>query len=342
MSDNKPDEKINNPLGKITPIHTLESDLASAVMDNNYGKNIIKIVTDPTKNSTFGTNLNKEEGGDNKKDLFTKKNVLISLGSVFIILSILTILYVLYKAKNVESDAIKLQEKNLLLLSGEGLLNPNQPIIKYSDLLNSEVLQSNDFSKLNRPEIILEINKIRTLLINNKTLPNNNIGINSNLNIRQLFEKINYSGEENLLRSFGNNFAFGLSTNANSQLETYLLIEIDNFDLAFKSILDWEKYTPFDLKDLFIGNNEILNINVISTSTFSSTSTPTIKKYLKNNTDMFVDRVLKNYDIREYVNNENNINIIYGFINNKFLLITSGESSFLDIKNRLLKENIPR
>jgi hypothetical protein len=336
MSDNKLDKKINTPLGKITPIHTLESDLASAVMDNNYGKNIIKIVTDPSKNSTFGTNYDKEEDGGIKKNLFTKKSVLIFLGTIFVISSVLTILYVLYKAKNVESDAIKLEQKDLLLLPAGDVLNPNQPIVKYSDLLNSEILQSSDFSKLNRPEIILEINRIRKLLINNKILPNNNVGINSNLNIKQLFEKINYSGDESLLRSFGNNFALGLSSNKDSQLDTYLLVEISNFDLAFKSILNWEKYIQIDLKDIFVGNNEILNVNT------DNMSTSTVKKYLKENTRVFVDRVLKNYDTREYINNENNMTIIYGFINNKFLLITSGESSFLDIKNRLLKENIPR
>ena len=65
-------------------------------------------------------------------------------------------------------------------------------------------------------------------------------------------------------------------------------------------------------------------------------------KYYKKNTEVFIDRILKNQDIREYINNENNTTIVYGFINNKYLIITSGESSFIDIRDRLLKQNIIR
>jgi hypothetical protein len=68
MNQNEINKKPDEPLNQ-SSIHTLESDLASAVMDNNYGKNIIKIVTDPSKNSTFETNFNTEEREKNKNIL---------------------------------------------------------------------------------------------------------------------------------------------------------------------------------------------------------------------------------------------------------------------------------
>ena len=322
MSYNKPDEN------KINLIHTFESDLASAVMDNNYGKNIIKIITNPKENSTFKEDLIKEGWFSGKKKIII----------LFLISLILIFLYILYKTKNKEIPVNSIDLENMNELENQKTVIPDEPVFKYNDIINPEILQSNNFTKLNKVEIISEINKIKLLLIENKVAPSNNIGINSNLNISQLFEKINYSGDNALLRSFNENYAFGLYLNEKNQFENYLLIEVNNFDLSFKSILDWEKYIPVDLKDLFIGNNEIINL----TSTTTSTTTLLAKRYYKNNTTIFMDKVLKNYDVREYVDNKNNMYIIYGFVNNKYLLLTSGESSFLDIKNRLLKENIAR
>jgi hypothetical protein len=128
----------------------------------------------------------------------------------------------------------------------------------------------------------------------------------------------------------------------NSLFETYILIEIENFDLAFKSILEWEKYMQLDLKDIFLGNNVTIDTAKPTVTSTTSSSTETVVKYNKKDTDVFTDRILKNQDIREYVNNESNTTLIYGFINNKYLVITSGESSFIDIRDRLLKQNIVR
>lgn len=345
MSENKLNESSTaQPEKKISSIHTLESDLASAVMDNNYGKNIIKIVTDPKNNSTFDTDFDKKSSVGFGANIFTKRNVVILIIIIFIISSVSIILYILYKSKNVEIDENKADLKDLTTLpnsSNDVSLDTQQPVVTYNNVLNPEILKSSDFSKLDRVGVVSEINKIKQLLLDSSIAPNNNVGINSNLNITQLFEKIRYSGDEALLRSFGETYALGLYSREGKYFENYLLIEISNFDLAFKSILGWEKYIPIDLKDIFIGNNEIVN-TVIATTTSSSSSAVIEKKYYKNNTKVFVDRVLKNYDIREYVDNESNINIVYGFINNKYLLITSGDQSFLDIKNRLLKENISR
>lgn len=327
MNDNK---TFNN---NIPTIHTLESDLASAVNDDNYGKNIIKIVTDPEKNSAFSENKNDSREHGSVGNIFTKRNIFVFVIVVFIMVSISAILYILNKAKNVPvnpDDATATTTSTKV------------PVIKNKNFLNPEIIQTSDFLKLNRNEIVLEINKIKKDLNNKKIAANNNIEVITNLNIEQLFEKIRYSGNDSLIRSFDDIYSFGLYSKPEGMFENYLLIKVNSFDLAFESILDWEKYIITDLKDIFIGNNEILNTNDTIKATTSSTSTDPERKYLNKDTNTFIDRILKNYDIREYVGNADNVHIIYGFINNKFLLITSGESSFIDIKDRLLKESISR
>ncbi len=312
---------------KTTSIHTLESDLASAVRDDNYGKNIIKIITDPNKRLASTNTASDSSSHFDIKSLFSKRNVIIFFTSIIVLSAGGAILYILNQAKNVGLEP----EEEVIPVATT--TTANNPVIKNSDVLNPEIIQSSDFSNSNRFQIIEGINGIKNLLIDKKIAPGNNIGVNTNLTITQFFEKIRYSGDESFLRSLDTVYAFGFYSIPDNRFETYLLIKVSNFDLAFKSILAWEKYMGVDLKDIFVGNNE--SRTDVSTTTVD-------KKYNKKNTIGFVDKVLKNYDIREYVNNESNEDIIYGFINNKYLLITSGESSFIDIKDRLLKENIPR
>lgn len=327
MSDNENSEFEKN---KTTSIHTLESDLASAVRDENYGKNIIKIITNPDK-----TNLYSNERGDMFKNIVSTKNIIILTVSLLVISSIVFIVYILNKANNTTPTEDSVEPISTSTVTST---STDSPIILGANILNPEIIQYSNFSKMNRVEIVNELNNIKNLLITKKVEPNNNIAINTNLNIIQFFEKMRYSGNESFLRSLNNTYTFGMYSVKDSKFETYLLVSVSDFDLAFKSILDWERFMPVDLKDIFVGNNEIKQSRSNSTS---STSTDIIF-YSKKNTNGFVDKILKNYDIREYVNNESNLNIVYGFINNKYLLITSGESSFIDIKDRLLKENISR
>ncbi len=340
-------EKDSNVDKKTVSLHTLESDLASVVNDKNYGGNIIKIVTDPNKKpvtdkkeEVIADSQNNNNINTNKKN----KNIYIKLFLYFILLIILSAMsyfgYVYYKliftTITPYEDSLVNNDLNTV---GEDTQSTSTIIINNNDLLNSEIIQSSDFSKLNRLQIISEINKIKQLLIDKNIINNNNISINTNLTIVQFFEKIRYSGNESFLRSIGASYTFGFYSLKDNQFQTYLLLDVENFDLSFKSILEWEKYMPIDLKDIFIGNTELKST---STEPVSTNTDKIVKNYSKKNTIVFVDKILKNQDIREYVNNENNINIIYGFVNNKYLLITSGETSFLSIKDRLLKENITR
>lgn len=304
---------------KISTIHTLESDLAVAIQDKDYGKNIIKIVTDPNKN------IKKTSEEESQKVGLSGFNPNVKIALIFgviLIISTAVFFFVLYEPGFKEED---------VTVEETATTTVNKPIVKNNNLLNPEILKTADFSSLNRDGIILEVENIKKTLIDNKINPNNNIAINTNLNIINLFEKIRFSGENNLIRSFNDTYVFGLYSLPNNKFENYLLIKVDNFDLAFKSMLGWEKYIVVDLKDIFKGNNEKDKVG-------SSTNVT----YHKQDTNGFVDKVLKNYDIRELVKNSDNTSIIYGFINNQYLLITSGESSFIDIKDRLLKENIIR
>ncbi len=313
MSENK---DFDNK--KIT-IHTLESDLASVVADENYGKNIINIVTDNNKNSIF----NKTDGdtNQNRSGFFSVKNITILFFSLLLIASVGVFFYFY------NTQTVNISEPEPLSTTTE--TGKKGPILSNQNILNSEIIHYSDFNNLNKNEIMSEINKIKDLLIGKNITPGNNVNINTNLNVVQFFEKIRYSGDQSLLRSFEDKYAFGLYSLGQNNFESYILININDFDLAFKSTLEWEKYMYSDLKEIFAKN------------TADTKSTTTLKTNNTSN-NIFVDRIIKNQDIRQYTDSENKVDIFYGFINKKYLLITSGESSFTNTKDRLLKDNILR
>jgi hypothetical protein len=84
---------------------------------------------------------------------------------------------------------------------------------------------------------------------------------------------------------------------------------------------------------------DLQNIFTYTAETETSTSSQTLTKEVTAS-KVFTDEVVKNIDTRWYVNN--NTKILYGFINKEYLLITSGEESFIDIVNKLTKNNILR
>lgn len=298
-------------------IHTLESDLASAVRDKDYGKNIVKIITDPNR-KTVEPPREKIAGNMDIKKLS------IILVILLLIASIITF-FILYRPAPVVSNTSASTESP----TNTQKQATSTAIIKNSTVLNPEIIKSSNFSDLNKQEIVNEINKIKGIILENKVTPYNNISIQTNISLNTFFEKIRYSGSSGLIRSLEDNYAFGIYSMPNDNFETYILIRISDFDLSLKSMLDWEKYIALDIKDIFTSNN------------ISSNSTTTVI-YKNKDTKNFIDKIIKNHDIREYVDNQTNTTIVYGFINNKYLLITSGESSFIDIKDRLLKENISR
>ncbi len=315
---------MDDKIAPKTSIHTLETDLATAVRDKDYGKNIIKIVTDPNKNSF----VNKNPGeSTNKTETNTKldiRTVALILFSVLIIGSIITF-YILYRSNNsIINDNINTDTNQVSTTTTK-----NSPTIKNNNILNPEIIKDVDLSNRNKVELISDINNIKNLVIENKISPYNNIGIQTNIGLPLFMEKIRYSGELSLIRALSDEYYFGLYSMPDNKFETYALIKVNDFDLAFKSMLGWEKYMPVDLKDIFKGNN------------IETQSTTTIK-YKNADTINFIDKVIKNHDVREYIKNSDDLTIVYGFINNKYVLITSGESSFIDIKDRLLKENISR
>jgi len=89
-------------------------------------------------------------------------------------------------------------------------------------------------------------------------------------------------------------------------------------------MIQWESTMPEDLKQ-YLGT---INVPIDNTST----STKNMASHGE-----FKDRIVKNIDVREYIDGYGKIVLLYSFISNDKLIITSSEETLQEIITRLEK-----
>lgn len=337
------------PGSKDTPIpaiHTLEGDLFAAMKDEDYGNNIVKIVTNPKANTNARftpSHENAETMEGDRKNIFNKY-----LKYILILVVVLIgggISMVLYINRGESQDIID---------GGNATTTASTtPVVRKTAVINPEAFQNLSIRDLDKIAIIKTINTTKVKLRDVKIAPGTTVGFTTDVDIKTFFEKLRYTGPDSFIRALADDYAFGLFTDRSQTFEPYILVRVNSYDLAFAGLLEWESFMPVDLKDIYA--KEKLNIATTSEETTSTTTSktisatttngqriaPTVSEKLTENIK-FTDQVIKNIDTRMYVNTNNNLTIVYGFINKEYILITGGADSFIDIRNKLLTKNILR
>lgn len=307
------DEEKNNT-NKIKSLHTLEGDLLASMKDENYGSNIVKIVT---QGKSAASGLSDTQDSISERNPNLKKYILASVSIVFGISAIL------FYTFNISSKENKAEDNS-------NILNPNIPLaatttseIQSRTIFEADVIVPIKISNGNKNDLIQTLQNTERELVAKKAANSLNITYLLDTDLENLFNKLQYSGPDSLIRSFSTDQAynFGVYHVKESEFEKYLLIKIGIFDLGFSGMLGWEKTLPIDMERIF----------TYTTLSTSSTSTP-----------KFVDKIIKNIDTRTYIDPQKGVRITYGFINREYVLITSGETAFADIVNKLLVNNILR
>jgi len=108
----------------------------------------------------------------------------------------------------------------------------------------------------------------------------------------------------------------GIYTDNSGNKDVFVLTTINYFQNAFAGMLQWESVMPDDLE-------QYLPINGI------------IK-------GAFVDRIIQNRDVREFVTSDGKILFLYSFIDNTKLVITGSESTLMEILSRLEQKDFVR
>lgn len=122
-----------------------------------------------------------------------------------------------------------------------------------------------------------------------------------------------------LVRSFGDLFMFGVF--GENPSNTFMLIELKSFANAFPGMLEWESRMVEDILPLFADRNVFLSIASGAE---------------------FKDKTIQNHDTRFLRDPNGNTVLIYGFFENRMVIITDTEESFRTIVNRLQSQKLSR
>lgn len=120
---------------------------------------------------------------------------------------------------------------------------------------------------------------------------------------------------ETIRRSLLDKFMFGFHRNSTS-IEPYLVLKTEFFQNTFTGMLKWEPEIQEDTK-LWLSDKDVA-------------------------AETFVDKVLKNKDIRILTDTTGTSLILYGFLDKETLVITTNEETFLEILDRFEKQTYVR
>ena len=131
-----------------------------------------------------------------------------------------------------------------------------------------------------------------------------------------LFQALAPTAPSTLTRSMIGNYVMGIYGSAANQI--FILLSTENYGQAYSGMLDWEPSLQSDLSSLF---------------PLSNTSTTTVP--------IWSDDTFENRDVRVLHTGTNGpITLVYGFLDNGTLLITSSENVFQAVANKYLSAKL--
>lgn len=136
---------------------------------------------------------------------------------------------------------------------------------------------------------------------------------------REFFEILAPSAPEDLLRSFENEFFFGVhAIDENSPL---FVMPINSYQNAFASMLAWESVINENLSPLFTR---------VFHQTIDESNAPRLAR--------FEDVIIRNYDVRALKDTRGEIQMLYAFPTRSVLIIAESPHSFVEALARLRAE----
>lgn len=153
------------------------------------------------------------------------------------------------------------------------------------------------------------------------------------LTISSFMQNANTSMPDVVLRSLGDKWMLGAYTEDTGDKTLFLALSTDYFQNVFAGMLGWENSMPDDLADLFNYKQKILDQNLTASNTPAS--------YF-NTQGSFSDKVIRNRDVREFRNSAGELILLYSFIDKQTLIITTTESTFSAIIDRIEKQTYVR
>lgn len=279
----------------VPSIRTYKNDVSSYIKKEGKTLSDIAIAEQNRKNR----NLNNLEISDQIQRSSTKK---IILAVIFLVLGSLTVFLFFFIKNKYQNNNSNNQQTNQIEadIFDSSLESKNLQL----DNLQTEYVFDKIDTKLKESE---EIHYIK--ITNNGKL----------ITGRTLLESLNIYVPSELARSLKNDFAIG-SMGGNAR---FIILKISYYANAFSGMLKWEKNIYKDLKNILGLKNESFEVTGTTTSSYN----------LK--TSMFYDGIISNRDSRILRDGQDKTLLVYSFIDDETLVITSNENLLKVITQKL-------
>ena len=334
-------------------LRTFESDIAEAIRSKQLTQASIVIAETKKKHEQA------EDVAEKKQSSNALKNVLIVLLSIALIAGGCYGAYYLYTISPLG---------NINLLSQIPTnINQGQTPTKAipQGIIKADIQKVVDITSINAATIVKKITDIEnqskatlgqvTEIVIAKTGTSNNDTSTSPTMERvvpsEFAARLNINLPDSLSRSLDSAWMLGFITEANQ--EPFIIFKTTFFDSSFAGMLKWESSMPNDISGIFqITQSEPASVSTpitdatSSKTIASSTITPIqIQKITPQTYGLkghFVDKTIKNKDVREFVDQTNTPLFVYSFVNNTTIVITKNEDTLGTIIDQIEKQNYVR
>ena len=290
-------------------LRTYESDVADVLAHKNISTASIAIAEN--KRQTGQETIGSDDAETTQKSGLTKK-IIFGVASLIVIILGLGGAYYLYSLSPLAARPVTQQIVPVIssIVPADTHVSLNIDSLSTANIVNSI---KNETTKVQSPNSIKEI-------VLTQTTNGQKFKITAG-------DALKYTGThapDTLARTLSDDWMLGIYADSNGNKNVFVVMTINYFQNAFAAMLQWENLMPDDLKKYF-------QQNIPVDATLSST-TPVSNGVIRGS---FIDRIIKNKDVREFVTSDGQTLFLYSFIDNNKLIITSSESTLTEILTRL-------
>ena len=154
---------------------------------------------------------------------------------------------------------------------------------------------------------------------------------------------MNTGAPDILTRALADDWMIGVYSDANGTNSVFVIATVDYFQNAFAGMLQWEAVMADDLKQ-YLYRNSPTDIALVASTTSTSTValTQTNQPYITVLRGNFIDRIVRNKDIREFVTSDGNALFLYSFADDTKLVVTGSEATLSEVLSRLEQQSFVR
>ena len=285
----------------IKPLRTYEGDIAEVLARRNPSVTSIAIAEHEKKGD--GNMIGNDVPAEPDPETHSAKKIIMVIASLVIVLAGAAGGYYLYnqsplKAAQITAPAPAIQ-------TPQSLVPADSRVVISIDGLGQAAIASRIRAELAKPQTPNTLKEI--------VLSETQNGQQVRASTADVSAVMGIPVPDMIMRTLSPQWMLGESADGSGRTTLSVIVKTDFFQNAFAGMLQWESTMPQDLQQYV-----------------SSTSAQFAVLQ-----GQFMDRIVKNTDVREFVATDNNTVFLYSFINNSTLVVTGNENALADIITRL-------